>query len=142
MSLWLTLLAACFAISACGDDEKEETMAEKVAGSWQIVSMQFVIIGEDGKETVEDNEHMMQSMEWTFGDDGIQYVTNDGILANDNYSYTISGKNMHLTPLNTETGEQEIDAEITYIANGTMKINYYAYGDKTDYIRYTLMQKK
>lgn len=24
MSLWLTLLAACFAISACGDDEKED----------------------------------------------------------------------------------------------------------------------
>ncbi len=135
-NLWVLFTLALVGIvaNACHDNDDDTETAANVTGTWIMVDQKFV--EEDGSE----QPGMMQSQEWYFGDDGVQYVINDGYVANDKYTYTINGKKLILTPNNTTLNTEEF--EIVKVENNTMVLTMKDPYGGNGYIKYTFSLKK
>ncbi|MCR5569648.1 MAG: hypothetical protein K6G31_10280 [Paludibacteraceae bacterium] len=140
--LILSLIVACLALPACDNDDNNDPtpvsdVSTRIVANWQMTNKTFVTVDESG-EVQKTEGNMMVSEIWEFSKDGYQYVTLDGYAATELYRYEIKGN--ELTLIQDVEDTPEIRHGVVRISNGTMVLDLYDEGSKTEYTEYIFQQ--
>ena len=140
--LILSLIVACLALPACDNDDNNDPtpvsdVSTRIVANWQMTNIFSVTVDESG-EIQKTEGKMMQSANWEFGKDGYQYITLDGYAAEERYKYEINGN--ELTLIQDVENNPEIRHGVVKISNGTMVLDLYEEGSKTEYTEYIFQQ--
>lgn len=142
IGLLIALVFACFALPSCDDDGDNnnypfsgDDISSQIVATWEKVNQYNVTVDAAGNINKSEGPKMQSSI-WEFRKDGYQYLVQDGFPAEERYAFSIKGNEITLTQ--DVKDNPEIIKGVVKIANGTMTLDLYVYGEdnKNEYIEY------